>query len=127
MNYSFVAQNFSGFAEVIAHVALRTNPIKITAESLLQIHLRKVTRSPDPFRPADKMAHLPGPKLPIDFRRDLYSERIGNSLRNLAHANGFAAADIPWQPIERIRVRSEKISRAISSTNERSRVCSPSS
>src|SRR5438105_14986441 len=110
MNYSFVAQNFSGFAEVIPHVALQTNPIKITAESVFQIDLRNITRSPDPFRPADQMAHLPGPKLPIDFRLDLYSKRTGNSLRNFAHANGFAAADIHWQPIERIRFGSEEIS-----------------
>jgi hypothetical protein len=55
------------------------------------------------------MPHLPGPKFAVDFRRDLYSERIGNSLRNFAYANGFAAADIHWQTIERIRFRSEEI------------------
>src|SRR5690242_14425933 len=109
MNYSFVAQNFSGFAEVIAHVRLRTNPIKITAKSFFQIHQWNVTRSPDPLRPADKMAHLPGPKLPIDFRRDRYSKRIGNSLRNFAHTPGFAAADIYRQTIERVRFRSQEI------------------
>src|SRR5438270_11443289 len=113
MNYSFVAQNFSGFAEVIPHVALQTNPIKITAESVFQIHLRNITRSPDPFRPADQMAHLPGPKLPIDFRLDLYSKRTGNSLRNFAHANAFAASDIHWQPFDRFRLGSEAISTCI--------------
>src|SRR5215471_18524339 len=109
MNDSFVAQNLRGLAKIIADVALRTNPIKITAESVFQIHLRNVTRSPDSFCTADKMAHFPGPKIPIYFRRDLYSECIGNSLRNFAHANGFAAADIHWQPIERIRFRGEEI------------------
>src|SRR5205823_9670671 len=110
MDDAFVAQNFCRFAEIIAHVALRTNPIKITAESFFQIHLRNITRSPDPFCPADKMPHLSGPKLAIDFRRDLYSERIGNSLRNFAHANGFAAADIHREAIEGIRFGSEEVS-----------------
>src|SRR6516162_4070634 len=110
MNYSFVAQNFSSFAEVIAHVALRANPIQITAESFFQIHLRNITRSSDPLCPADEMPHFSGSKLAIDFRRGFYSKRIGNPLRNFPHANGFAAADIHWQSVERIRLRGEEIS-----------------
>ena len=56
------------------------------------------------------MPHLSGAKLAIDLRRDLYFERIRNSLGYFTHANGFAAADIHWQAIELIRFRDEEVS-----------------
>src|SRR5438477_12525255 len=107
MDNAFVAQNFCRFAEIIAHVALRTNPIKITAESFFQIHLRNITGSPDPFCAADKMPHLSGPKLAIDFRREPYSERIRNSLLNFGHANSLAASYIHGPTIEQFRFFSD--------------------
>ena len=55
------------------------------------------------------MAHFPGPKLAVDFGRYRDSKRIGNSLRNFAHAHGFAAADIDRQTIECVRFRSQEI------------------
>src|SRR5438309_10706784 len=102
MDDAFVAQIFGSLAEIIAHVALRADPIEVPAEPFGEIDLRRITGGPNRVRPTDEMSHLAGPKFAINFRRDSYSERIGNAPRNLAHGHAFAAADVHCHAIERI-------------------------
>src|SRR5438477_5248733 len=118
MNDAFGTQNFGSLAEVIAHIALRANPIKIAVNSLGETDLRGVPRRPDCIRPAGKVSHFPRTKFPINFRRDSYSERVGNALRNFADGHPFSAADVYWPAIESIGCGGEQI-RARDILNER--------
>src|SRR2546430_7494768 len=118
MHNAFVAQRFGSLAEVIAHVALRANPIKIAINALRQIDLRGITRGPNCIRPADKVAHFPRTEFPINFRRNSYSERVGNSLCNFADGHSFFTADVYWSAIESISCGGEEI-RARDIPNER--------
>src|ERR1041385_1728314 len=110
MNNSFVAQNFGCFAEVIAYIALSTNPIQVTRQAFFEVHLRNITRGANSFGPADKVPHLAWAKLPVNLRRDFDPERVRDSLPNFAHTNGFAAADINRLAVEYIRLGCEQVS-----------------
>src|ERR1700682_3013478 len=78
MNDAFAAKNVSGFAEIIAHVRLLADPIKITPDARGEIDLRRIARSADAFGVAGEMPHLAGTKFAVCFRRDVDVERVGN-------------------------------------------------
>src|SRR5947209_18640000 len=109
MNDAFGTQNFGSLAEVIAHIALRANPIKIAVNSLGETDLRGVPRRPDCIRPAGKVSHFPRTKFPINFRRDSYSERVRNALCNFADGHPFSTAAVKWPAIEGFGCRVEQI------------------
>jgi len=109
MDDAFVAQRFGSLAEVIAHVALRANPIKIAINSRGETDLRGITGRPNCIRPADKVSHFPRTKFPINFWRDSYSERVGNALCNFADGHSLSTADVYWQAIESIGCGGEQI------------------
>ena len=109
MNDALVASNSGGLAEVVAHVGLTANPNEIAAKSFSEIDLRRVTSRTNPIRPADEMPHFSGTKFAVNLWLDLNSERIGNSLRDLAHSHAFAAADVHRQAVEHVGFSGEQV------------------
>src|SRR5258708_1078704 len=109
MNDAFAAKNVGGFAEVIAHVRLLPDPIKITPDARGEIDLRRISRRADAFRVAGEMPHLAGTKFVVHFRRDPNVERVGDLLGDFPNADTFTAADVNRQAIELVAFGGEQI------------------
>src|SRR4029453_8818560 len=76
MNDAFAAQNLRRFAEIIADVRLRPDPIDVAPDALGKIDTRLVTGGANTRCVAGQMAHLARTKFAVYLRRDVDFERI---------------------------------------------------
>src|SRR5215218_2224508 len=109
MDDAFAAQDIGGFAKVIAHVSLRANPIKITANAFCETNLWFVASGSDSFRATGEMTHFPRSEFALGLRRDTNAERVGDLLRRFADRNALATADIYRQAIKLVRLGDEEV------------------
>src|SRR2546423_15599367 len=99
MNDSFAAQNRFRFAEVIADVGLRADPIDVARDSIFESDLRFVAGRADFGRVAGEMAHFTGTKFSARFRFDAALEKGGKNLRDFANRHSFATPDVTRKSI----------------------------
>src|SRR5438132_6863388 len=106
---AFVAQDLLRFAEVIADVGLRLDPIQVAPDPSRKIHLWLITGCANAGGVARQMAHLARTKFSFGLRRDMNLERGGNLLGNLANRHPAAATDVRRQSIKLVCLGGEQI------------------
>src|SRR5438876_1236960 len=109
MNDPFAAKNIRRFAEIIAHVGLLADPLKVTPDAGGEIDLRRVSGRADAFRVAGEMAHFAGTKFAFGLGRNADAESIGNLFGHFANADTVAAPDVHGKAVELVAFGREKI------------------
>src|SRR5438128_7762684 len=84
MNDAFAFQNLFRFAEIIAHVGLRFDPVNVALDSIGKNDLWFVADRADARDVAGEVAHFARAKFTTRDRRNVDLERVGNCLGDLA-------------------------------------------
>ena len=109
MHNAFVAQNLLRFAEVIADVGLRPDPIQVAPDPGRKINLWLITGRANAGRVSCEMTYLARTKFSFGLRCDMNRERVGDLFGNLANRHPAAAADVHRQSIKLVCLGDEQI------------------